>query len=152
MRSYSLVATFAVVAISFAGCTTQSDVVPPERVAIIGAGAAPLAPYSPAIQYGNMIWVAGQIGRDPETGELGATTADQVRFAMDSIGALLEKAGFGFDDIVQAQVFLADLDDYAEMNEVYGTYFSGSPPARAALEVARLPLDARVEILVTAAR
>lgn len=140
----------------FIGCAQQSDeqtaVVPPERVAITETGAPPVGPYSPAIQYGNMIWVAGQIGRDPETGELGETTADQVRFAMDSIGALLEKAGFDFDDIVQAQVFLADLNDYAEMNEVYASYFSGPAPARAALEVARLPLDARVEILVTAAR
>jgi 2-iminobutanoate/2-iminopropanoate deaminase len=149
--------TFAAV-ILFGGCVDKRGdpvaVIPqnPVRTAITTTGAPPVGPYSPAIQFGNTLWVAGQIGRDPATGELGATTADQVRFAMDSIGELLEEAGFTFDDIVQAQVFLADIEDYAEMNDVYAGYFSGPAPARAALQVARLPLDARVEILVTAVR
>lgn len=143
---------FAVIAL-LVGCeVAYDDDDAAVRVALTADGAPPVGPYSPAIQHGDMIWVAGQIGRDPETGELGATTADQVRFAMNNVGVLLEQGGFTYDDIVQAQVFLADLDDYAEMNDVYASYFTGPAPARAALEVARLPLDARVEILVTAAR
>ena len=136
------------------GCDDDDDHddVAPERIAYTATEAAPIGPYSPAIQYGNMVWLAGQIGRDPATGELGATTADQVRFAMDNIGILLKKADMDYDDIVQAQVFLADLDDYAEMNEAYASYFSGPAPARAAIQAARLPLDARVEILVTAVK
>lgn len=156
MRSMSLFATI-LLGTALGGCLEPADpdVVAPiesRRTAITTTGAPPVGPYSPAIQVGNTLWVAGQIGRDPATGELGATTADQVRFAMDSVGQLLEEAGFTFDDIVQAQVYLADLNDYDEMNAVYAGYFTGPPPARLALEAARLPLDARVEILVTAAR
>jgi 2-iminobutanoate/2-iminopropanoate deaminase len=152
MRTLTLVA-----AVVLGGCIERTDPVANApsaggRTAITTTGAPPVGPYSPAIQVGNTLWVAGQIGRDPATGQLGATTADQVRLAMDSIGELLEEAGFSFDDIVQAQVFLADLEDYDEMNEVYAGYFTGPAPARAALQVARLPLDARVEILVTAVR
>lgn len=144
-------AVFVAAACKFTGCATP-DAQPPVREVITESGTPPMGPYSPAIRYGDMLWVAGQIGRDPATGELGTTTGDQVRFAMDNIGVLLERAGFDFDDIVQAQVFLLDLNDYAEMNEAYASYFSGAPPARAAVQVARLPADARVEILVAAAR
>lgn len=139
------------------GCLEPADsaaVVPTEsrRTAITATGAPPVGPYSPAIQVGNTLWIAGQIGRDPATGELGATTADQIRFAMDSVGELLEAAGFTFNDIVQAQIYLADIEDYAQMNEAYAAYFTGPPPARMVSEVARLPLDARVAIHVTAAK
>ena len=136
------------------GCVEMQDDDRPVPVReAIAAGAAPVAPYSPAIRFGDMVWVAGQIGRDPATGELGTTTADQTRFAMDSVGEILDAAGYTFNDVVQVQVFLADLNDFTEMNEAYAPYFDGAaPPARAAFEVSRLPLDARVEILVTAAK
>jgi len=71
---------------------------------------------------------------------------------LKNLGAVLEAAGFSFDDVVQAQVFLADLNDYAAMNAVYKTYFDESFPARAALQVARIPRDARVEIMMVAVR
>ena len=71
---------------------------------------------------------------------------------MDNLSAILESAGFAMADVVQAQVFLADLNDYAAMNEVYGSYFASNPPGRAAVQVARLPLDARVEIMMTAVK
>ena len=76
----------------------------------------------------------------------------QTHRVLKNIQAVLSASGFTLNDVVQSQVFLADLNDYAAMNEVYATYFTENPPARAAVQVARLPLDARVEIMVTAAR
>ena len=71
---------------------------------------------------------------------------------LDNLKAVLEAAGFSLNDVAQTQVFLADLGDYGAMNEIYGSYFGDAPPARAAVQVARLPRDARVEIMMTAAR
>ena len=112
-----------------------------------------IGPYSQAIQAGNMIFLAGQIGLDPTTRTLVEGGVEiETRQAMDNLSAILEAAGFTMADVVQAQVFLADLNDYAVMNEVYGSYFASSPPGRAAVQVARLPLDARVEIMMTAVK
>lgn len=122
---------------------------------VIAAEGAPAAigPYSQAIRVGNTLYCAGQIGLDPATGQLveGGIEAE-TRRALDNQKAVLEAAGFTMGDVVQAQVFLADLNDYSAMNEVYATYFTESPPARAAVQVARLPRDARVEIMLTAAK
>ncbi len=100
-----------------------------------------------------MLFLAGQIGLDPESRKIveGGIEA-QTRQAMSNLDAVLVAAGFTMADVVQAQVFLADLNDYAAMNEVYGSYFASMPPGRAAVQVARLPLDARVEIMMTAVK
>ena len=112
-----------------------------------------IGPYSQAIQAGNMIFLAGQIGLDPTTRTLvEGGIEEETRQAMDNLSAVLQAAGYTMADVVQAQVFLADLNDYAAMNEVYGSYFASSPPGRAAVQVARLPLDARVEIMMTAVK
>ncbi|HMB90023.1 MAG TPA: RidA family protein [Rhodothermales bacterium] len=123
-----------------------------EVIATDGAPAA-IGPYSQAVRVGNTLYCAGQIGLDPATGQLveGGIEAE-TRRALDNQKAVLEAAGFTLNDVVQAQVFLADLGDYSAMNEVYATYFTKSPPARAAVQVARLPRDARVEIMLTAAK
>lgn len=112
-----------------------------------------IGPYSQAIQAGNMLFLAGQVGLDPTTRTLveGGVEKETMQ-AMDNLTAILEAAGFSMSDVVQVQVFLADLNDYAAMNEVYGSYFASSPPGRAAVQVARLPLDARVEIMMTAVK
>ncbi|QXD17206.1 RidA family protein [Rhodocaloribacter litoris] len=139
-----------------AGCTTPApETVPDGGRSVVATGAAPAAvgPYSQAVRVGNLLFLAGQIGLDPATGQLveGGVVAE-TRQAMENLRAVLEAAGFSMADVVQAQVFLADLNDYAAMNEVYASFFDGPPPARAAVEVARLPRDARVEIMMTAAR
>lgn len=140
-----------------AGCAASEAPQTPSNQArrVIATENAPAAigPYSQAVQVGNTIYLAGQIGIDPATGQVveGGIEAE-TRRALDNLQAVLEAAGFTMADVVQAQVFLADLNDYAAMNEVYGTYFGESPPARAAVQVARLPRDARVEIMLTAAR
>jgi 2-iminobutanoate/2-iminopropanoate deaminase len=109
-----------------------------------------IGPYSPAIRAGQWLFVSGQIPLDPVTGQLvSGGIAEQTRRAMDNLGALLEAAGLSFEHVVRTTIFLADLGDFAAVNEVYGAYFpasAGPAPARATVGVARLPRDARIEI------
>lgn len=116
------------------------------------AGSAPArGPYSPALQAGPFVFFSGQIGLDPETGMLveGGTQAE-VRQTFENIRALLTGVGRTIDDIAKVSVFLADIQDWPAMNQVYANFFAGTVlPARTALAVAGLPLGARVEIEVT---
>ena len=106
-----------------------------------------LGAYSPAIRAGQLLFLSGQIALDPVTGQLiEGDVAAQTRRVMDNLGALLKAATLSFRDVVRTTIFLADIGDFQAMNEVYGTYFTFPPPARATVEVARLPKDARVEI------
>lgn len=110
-----------------------------------------IGPYSPAIRAGQLLFVSGQIPLDPATGQMiDGDVAAQTRRVMDNLGALLTAAGLSFDAVVRSTIFLADLNDFARVNEVYGTYFAPPAPARATVQVARLPRDARVEIDVIA--
>ncbi|MFQ5825130.1 MAG: RidA family protein [bacterium] len=122
---------------------------------VISTKDAPTAigPYSQAIRVGNILFLAGQIAIDPATGDFVAGGIDeQTRQVLDNIQAVLNAAGFSMDNVVQSQVFLSDLNNYGAMNAVYATYFKEAPPARAAVQVARLPKDALIEIMVTAVR
>jgi 2-iminobutanoate/2-iminopropanoate deaminase len=116
---------------------------------IIHSDNAPAAvgPYSQAIRAGNMVYTAGQVALDPATGELveGDITAQTER-VMQNLQAVLTAAGSSFDNVVKATVFLADIQDYAGMNAVYGRYMGQNPPARSAFQVGALPRGARVEI------
>ncbi len=115
----------------------------------ISSAEAPRAigPYSPAIRAGQLLFVSGQIALDPATGQMidGDIGAETHR-VLDNVGALLRAAGLSFSDVVRTTIFLADMNDFASVNEVYGTYFTPPAPARATVQVARLPKDARVEI------
>jgi 2-iminobutanoate/2-iminopropanoate deaminase len=118
-----------------------------KEVVIPEGGAKPLAPYSPAIRYGNLLFTAGQIGLDPESQKLvGGGVADQAKQAMENLGKILEAAGVGFNHLLKVTVFLTDINDYAAVNTVYGEYFDESPPARSAVQVSALPAGAAVEI------
>jgi 2-iminobutanoate/2-iminopropanoate deaminase len=110
-----------------------------------------IGPYSPAIRTGQLLFVSGQVAIDPATGNLihGDVRA-QTHRVLANVGALLTAGGLSFADVVRTTVFLADMDDFAAMNEVYATYFSAPAPARATVQVARLPKDARLEIDVIA--
>jgi 2-iminobutanoate/2-iminopropanoate deaminase len=111
-----------------------------------------IGPYSPAIRSGQLLFVSGQIALDPSTGQMIAgDTATETRRVMDNLGALLKAAGLSFSDVVRTTIFLADLGDFATVNEVYGSYFTPPAPARATVQVARLPKDARIEIDAIAA-
>jgi 2-iminobutanoate/2-iminopropanoate deaminase len=103
--------------------------------------------YSPAIKAGNLLFVSGQIPVDPTTGNLVqgdiAAQADQV---MRNLTALLRAAGASFTNVVRTTVYLADMNDFAGMNEVYSRYIVDPPPARATVQVARLPRDVKIEV------
>jgi 2-iminobutanoate/2-iminopropanoate deaminase len=111
-----------------------------------------IGPYSPAVRAGQLLFVSGQVPIDPATGNMieGDITA-QTRRVLDNICALLKAGGLAFADVVRTTIFLAEMNDFTAVNEVYATYFSQPFPARATVQVARLPKDARVEIDVIAA-
>ena len=113
-----------------------------------------IGPYSQAIRVGDTLWLAGQIAIDPKTNALIEDTSieAQTRQVLDNLKAVVQAAGMTMDDIVATSVFLADLGQFGAMNEVYATYFGDAPPARATVEVARLPRDVAIEISAIAAR
>ena len=111
-----------------------------------------IGPYSQAIIAGNLLYCSGQIPLDPATGALvQGDLAAQTRRVLDNVGAILAAAGTGFDRVVKTTVFLADMNDFAAMNEVYATYFTSPAPARSTVAAAGLPKGARIEIEVIAA-
>ena len=119
----------------------------------VSTGAAPAAigPYSQAIRSGSLVFVSGQIPLDPETNTLvDGDIAVQTHRVFRNLAGILEAAGSSLDRVVRATVYLADMNDFAAMNDVYATYFAAPAPARATIQAARLPKDARVEIDVIA--
>ena len=118
------------------------------RQAITAPGApAPIGPYSPAIRAGNLLFISGQVPVDPATGALvtGDITA-QTEQVMRNVGALLSAAGLGFEHVVRTTVFLTDLGEFAAMNAAYAGFVVAPPPARATVQVARLPRDVKIEV------
>lgn len=112
---------------------------------------AAIGPYSQAIKAGHLLFLSGQIPLDPKTGNLVEGGVEpQTRQVFQNIAAILKAAGATFDSVVSATVFLADMNDFAKMNAIYAEYFSAPAPARATVQVARLPKDCLVEIQVTA--
>ncbi len=121
---------------------------------IVSTEKAPKAigPYSQAVRAGGWLFASGQIPLDPATGQMitGDTKAQTER-VMQNLGAILEAAGLSFAHVVKTTVYLKDMNEFPAMNEVYGRFFPAEPPARATVEVARLPRDARIEIDLVAA-
>ncbi len=110
-------------------------------------GPKAIGPYSQAIKAGGFIFVSGQVALDPATGKMvEGDVSVQTERTLENLKAIVEAAGSSLDRALKATVFLKDLRDFAAMNEVYKRYFPSNPPARATVEVARLPLDSRVEI------
>ncbi len=116
---------------------------------IITTARAPQAigPYSQAVRAGKLVFTSGQISLDPATGEfIAGGVREQTEQVLKNLSAVLKAAGAELDQVVKTTVFLADMNDFAAMNEVYGRFFTSKPPARATVQAARLPRDARVEI------
>ena len=107
---------------------------------------AAIGPYSQAVKVGNLIFTSGQLPINTQSGELVADIEGATKQSLDNVKAILESAGSSMDKIVKTVVFLRDMNDFAAMNAVYATYFPSNPPARSAVQVARLPKDAVVEI------
>lgn len=120
---------------------------------ITTAAPAAIGPYSQGIDAGGLVITSGQLPVDPATGAFaGGGVAGQTRQSLTNVQAVLAQAGLTMEHVVKTTVFLKDMNDFAAMNEVYATFFSGDPPARSAVEVARLPKDALVEIEAVAVR
>ncbi len=116
---------------------------------IIATDRAPQAigPYSQAIRAGNLVFASGQIPIDPATGDFVAGgVAEQTEQVLRNLAAVFGAAGVGLNQVVKTTVFLADMEDFTAMNEVYGRFFKEQPPARATVQAARLPRNAKVEI------
>ena len=121
---------------------------------VISTSKAPAAigPYSQAVSWGDLVFVSGQIPIDPATGQVvGGDVADQTARVLENLAAILEAAGANLDHVLKTTVYLRDLNDFGEMNEVYARFFRQQPPARATVQVGRLPRDVAVEIEVIAA-
>lgn len=113
---------------------------------------AALGPYSHAKLVGGVLYASGQLGLDPVTGVLPEGVKEQTKQALENVGAVLAAAGLTYGDVVKTTVFLADMNDFGAMNEVYATYFTQEPPARSCVAVKTLPKNALVEIEVVAAQ
>ena len=119
----------------------------------VSTASAPKAigPYSQAVRAGSLLFVSGQVPIDPATGQIvSGDIGVQTHRVFQNIGEILKAGGASFDHVVRTTVFLADMNDFAAMNEPYATYFTAPAPARATVQVSRLPKDARVEIDVIA--
>ncbi|MNJ40307.1 RidA family protein [Paenibacillus bouchesdurhonensis] len=119
---------------------------------VLSTTAAPgaIGPYSQGVVIGNVIYTSGQLGLVPETGQFAEGVEAQTAQALNNVKAILEAGGSGLDKVVKTTVFLKDMNDFAKVNEVYGSFFAEPYPARSAVEVARLPKDGLVEIEVIA--
>ena len=153
----------AVLLLAAGGCRTTVHVEPPPAPFPGGGGAkkiiatskapAAIGPYSQAVQVGDTLYLSGQIPIDPATGKVveGGIEAE-TRQVLENMGAVLRAAGMDFADVVQVQVFLKNLDHYGLVNRIYAECFRDGPPARAAVQVARLPAGVSIEIMATARR
>jgi 2-iminobutanoate/2-iminopropanoate deaminase len=123
----------------------------PELIATADAPKA-IGPYSQAVRAGNLVFCSGQISINPETGTLiEGGVQDQTHQVLKNLEAVLTAAGTSLNNVVKTTVYLADMEEFATMNMVYETFFTANPPARATVEVSRLPKDVRVEIDAIAA-
>jgi 2-iminobutanoate/2-iminopropanoate deaminase len=114
---------------------------------------AAIGPYSQAVLSGDTLYSSGQIGIDPKTGSLVIESLEaETERVLENLGAVLKAAGMRFENVVRCTVYLRDIDDYAQVNEIYARYFNERPPAREAVQVAALPRGARLEISCVAVR
>ena len=113
---------------------------------------APIGPYNQAIRTGNMVFISGQIALNPETGKLETGNVnDETKRVMENLKAILSEAGLTFDHVIKTSIFLSDMGLFAQVNEIYGSYFTSDFPARETVAVAGLPKGVNVEISVIAA-
>ncbi len=114
-------------------------------------GPKAIGPYSQAVKANGFVFVSGQVALDPKTQQIiEGAIVPQTERVMENLKGIVEASGSSLDNVVKTTVFLADMNDFAAMNEVYARYFASQPPARATVQVSRLPKDVRVEIEVVA--
>lgn len=147
MSKSAKLVSLALTVLFIGACCPQEEAVTERE--IISSPDAPKAigPYSQAVKVGDMLFCSGQIAIDPVSGELVSESIEaETRRVLENLGAVLMEAGMDYSDVVRATVFMDDIDNYGRINGVYAEYFSENPPARAAVQVAALPRNVRVEI------
>lgn len=123
----------------------------PKQIILTDKAPAPIGPYSQAVLINNTLYCSGQIPLDPKTGAMmQGSIKEETEQVMHNIAAILNAAGMNWDHVVKASIFITDMNNFAAINEVYGTYFSHEPPARETVQVSKLPKGANVEISVIA--
>lgn len=147
MKKFVLVVIALLFAVAFL-CTVADAQTTSKRKAV--KTGTPNGIFSPAIIAGDLVFTSGQIGIDPKTQQMAEGMEAQLEQVFRNLTAVLEASGSSIDHVVKATVFLADMNDYNKMNELYRAKFKGDPPARSTVQVARLPRDARIEIEVVA--
>jgi 2-iminobutanoate/2-iminopropanoate deaminase len=111
----------------------------------------PIGPYSQGVTASGFVFVSGQVGKDPASGNIvNDTIENETKMVMNNVKGILEQAGSSLDKVVKTTIFLTNLDDFAKVNETYGSFFKGDYPARETVQVSRLPLNVNVEISVIA--
>lgn len=114
---------------------------------------APIGPYNQAVQFGDLIFISGQIAIDPKTGNLVQDDIQaETRQVMENLKAILKEAGMNFGDVIKSSIFLMDMGKFVQVNDVYGSYFDEDPPARETVQVAGLPKGVQVEISMIAGK
>lgn len=139
LLSMLLALTLLCAVASVASAASRSVVVPEKAPKAVG-------PYSQGIAAGGFVYTSGQLPLDPATNTMPEGIEAQARQSLDNVKAVLEAGGSGMDKVVKVTIFVKDLNDFAKVNEIYGTYFTADPPARSCVEVARIPRDALIEI------
>jgi len=110
----------------------------------------PIGPYSQAVVSGDFVYLSGQVGIDPATGNITGTAGEQTIRAMENLRVVLQQSGLGFGDVVQTRIYLVNMSDWTTVNSIYGSYFTGNYPARSTVQVVGLPKGAIVEIEMVA--
>lgn len=151
MKNLFAICTIAVMALA----TSVAYAAEVDKKEVVASPNAPKAsgPYSQAIRYGNLVFLSGQLPIDPKAGQPSkGTIEEQTKLVLENLKAVLEAAGMTFSNVLATTCFLKNMDDFPKFNAVYGTYFPENPPARATVEVARLPKDVLVEISLIAGK
>lgn len=124
-----------------------------KKIVLTEDAPAPIGPYSQAVNVGPFLFCSGQIPLDPKTNQtLTGSVGEQAELVMKNVAAVLKAGGCGFEHVIKTTIFLTNMNDFAQVNEVYGKYFSSNPPARSTVAVAALPKGVNVEIEVLAYR
>ncbi len=124
-----------------------------KKIVFTESAPAPIGPYSQAVLFGNLLLISGQIPLHPVTGEMVQDTIEaETRQVMENLKSILETAGYGFEHVLKTSIFLMDMAQFKQVNEVYGQYFKTNPPARETIQVAGLPKNANVEISMIAGK
>ena len=134
----------------FTGLLFSQQAQPVKKVVFTDKAPQPIGPYSQAVTSGDFIFLSGQIGIDPATGNLSDTVEAQTIQTMENLGTVLQESGLGFYNVVQTRIYLVNMSDWTVVNGIYGSYFTDNYPARATVQVAGLPKGALVEIEIVA--